>query len=84
MKLMIRWSAKARARDHSGADNEPAADNEPCALHNLVRYIYYGLKGNKCLACGKPAPYYNINHAIKYNNNNFITVLISCYARRNY
>jgi hypothetical protein len=46
--------------------------------------MYYGLKGNKCLACGKPTPCYNINHAIKYSNNNFATVLVTCHARRNY
>jgi len=46
--------------------------------------MYYGLMGNKCLACGKQAPCYFINHAIKYSNISFITILAICHVRRNY
>ena len=45
---------------------------------------YYGRKGNNCLACGKQAPCYFINHAIRYSNINFITILITYHVRRNY
>jgi len=56
----------------------------PITLTFITHEMYYGLMGNKSLACGKPTPYYNINHAIKYSNNNLITILVTCHARRNY
>jgi hypothetical protein len=46
--------------------------------------VYYGLMGNKCLAYGRPAPCYFINHGIKYGIINFITMFVTCCIRHNY
>jgi len=88
----IIWSGYGHLLPCAGTCFEAGLRRGDGQVHRLMRMrlggwtdgVYYGLMGNKCLACGKQAPYYFINHAIKYSNINSITILVTCHVRRNY